>query len=779
MKNVLKLIKQFIEDIKKLLKSKDEEQLRLKSSFHTISFVWIFIIILSLSFNLWHESIKTRELVENTARSDFEKDKAFRLWGSSHGGVYVPATKRTPPNSNLAHIPYRDIEKPDGTKLTLMNPAYMVRQIMQDYSGLYDSQGRITSLKYIYEGNKPDEWETRALKSFEKGNKELLEYTQMDNKPFLRLMRPMYVKENCLKCHASQDYKLGDVRGGVGIRLPLQLFYDESQYHSYLIFLGHLLLWFIIYIGILLSMLRESKHIHKNSKIQSNLEENKAMLNEAQRIANIGSWKIDLVSKKLILSDEVYNMIEIDTNKYKLTHKVFFHAIHPDDRNKVSQGYFDSLNQKTPFNMIHRLLMKDGRIKYVKESCETTFDSQGKPLVSIGSIQDITASYLLQNELKVNRELFKNMFEAVPNIMITTDGDEIDKANSAMLEFFSYSTIDAFKSNHKCICDFFIEGDDFIQPVMDGMSWLKYILSKPDVMHKVCMMKDAKTHKFIVSAEPLLFNDNGRSVVTFTDVTELENANLELKKQENIMISQSRNAAMGEMISMIAHQWRQPISVIAMGANNMLVDIELDSLDAETIKKGAQDIVEQTQELSKTINDFRNFFQPERNSENIRPEDIFAKAFNVIGKSLQNNEINVLYDFRNDRHITTYSRELMQVFINILKNATEALIENNIREKKIFLSSQNSEDEITIRICDNAGGIEDDVIDKIFDPYFSTKDEQTGTGLGLYMSKTIIEKHLGGSIKAYNKVDTDGPDIGTCFEISIPISLEEDNNEKT
>ncbi|MCK5111243.1 MAG: PAS domain-containing protein [Arcobacteraceae bacterium] len=265
----------------------------------------------------------------------------------------------------------------------------------------------------------------------------------------------------------------------------------------------------------------------------------------------------------------------------------------------------------------------------------------------------------------------------------------------------------------------------------------------------------------------------------FRDITELKQAYQEIHEQEEIMISQSRHAAMGEMISMIAHQWRQPLSVIAMGANNIMADIELEIVDNKTLQEEAAEILEQTQELSKTIDDFKNFFRPVKTVEEVLPEDIFNEAFKVIGKSLGNNDIEVVTQFNNGKKIQTYSRELMQVFINIIKNAKEALVDNDIKNRKIFIKMEDKLDTISIKICDNGTGISKDIIDKIYDPYFTTKDKENGTGLGLYMSKTIIEKHLQGTLKVSNKDASCFQEncTGACFEIQLPYDIKPGETE--
>ncbi len=268
-----------------------------------------------------------------------------------------------------------------------------------------------------------------------------------------------------------------------------------------------------------------------------------------------------------------------------------------------------------------------------------------------------------------------------------------------------------------------------------------------------------------------LYDTNGkaiRMVGTNTDITDLKRLEQALNDQEELMIAQSRHAAMGEMISMIAHQWRQPITIIAMSANNMLVDVELGNISEKTLRDEANSIVEQAQYLSKTIDDFRNFFRPNKEKEKVRIQDVLTEAIAIIGKSLENDKITLTIKENETGQIRTYSRELLQVFLNLLKNSKEALVEHTKEERHIDIDIDSDENTITTTICDNGGGIPEKTIEKIFDPYFSTKNEKTGTGLGLYMSKTIIEKHLHGEISVTSKGQT------TCFTITIPKNLQEE-----
>lgn len=269
---------------------------------------------------------------------------------------------------------------------------------------------------------------------------------------------------------------------------------------------------------------------------------------------------------------------------------------------------------------------------------------------------------------------------------------------------------------------------------------------------------------WILDRGQTIYDENNRPVrmVGFhTDITEKKQIEQELHDKEEMMIAQSRNAAMGEMISMIAHQWRQPLSVISMGANNIMADIELEILNEKNLKNISTEIIIQTNELSNTIDDFRSFFQPKKEKEYISVDNVINDAIKIIGTSLDHNNVELHTSLRCVKKINTYSRELLQVILNILKNAKEMFVENNIKKRDIFINIKEDLDSIEIDVKDNAGGIPMEVLPKIFDPYFTTKNEQNGTGLGLYMCKIIVEKHLNGELIASNSKD------GASFKIIL------------
>lgn len=190
--------------------------------------LWTLIISLFAGTLYWQSHSSAQELAINEARAGIRKDMAYRQWGASHGGVYVPVSERTPPNPYLSNVMNRDVVTDDGQQLTLMNPAYILSQVTQDYTAAYGVKGSITSLKPLNPANAPEPWEVDALKEIEKTREEYLAFREIDGQNFALLMQPMIVKAACLKCHAKQGYTMGDIRGGLSIAIPIEPFYMQA-----------------------------------------------------------------------------------------------------------------------------------------------------------------------------------------------------------------------------------------------------------------------------------------------------------------------------------------------------------------------------------------------------------------------------------------------------------------------------------------------------------------------------------------------------------------------
>ena len=227
-----------------------------------------------------------------------------------------------------------------------------------------------------------------------------------------------------------------------------------------------------------------------------------------------------------------------------------------------------------------------------------------------------------------------------------------------------------------------------------------------------------------------------------------QNYKFEINNQEHILSQQSKMAAMGEMLKNIAHQWRQPLSVITTVATGMKLQKEFNTLDDETFEKSIQNITNSALYLSETIDDFRNFFKTDKYKTTFNIKNTFEKLFKLTSAQFKNLEITFVNEI-NDYELYNYENELIQALINILNNAKDAL-ENINTPKVIFISTKKKEDKVIIKITDNAGGIDEKIIDKVCEPYFTTKHQAKGTGIGLFMTEEIIVKHLEGNFSIKN-----------------------------
>jgi len=210
-----------------------------------VAFIWTVIFAVSLRWNLDRDHQDTLSLAKKEGEATINKDLSFRYWATKHGGVYVPMTVETPANPYLSNIPDRDLSLPSGKRLTLMNPAYIMRQAMKQYEELYGTKGHLTSLKLLNPINKPDAWERKQLESFEQGVKESVEFTEISGKPYLRVMKPTVALKGCLKCHGSQGYKEGDIRGGIAVSVQMMPYLKMEKETSRVLFFSHLVTWLI------------------------------------------------------------------------------------------------------------------------------------------------------------------------------------------------------------------------------------------------------------------------------------------------------------------------------------------------------------------------------------------------------------------------------------------------------------------------------------------------------------------------------------------------------
>lgn len=257
------------------------------------------------------------------------------------------------------------------------------------------------------------------------------------------------------------------------------------------------------------------------------------------------------------------------------------------------------------------------------------------------------------------------------------------------------------------------------------------------------LTKDNKIKTVLGKGHEIEFEGRKLRISAFLDISNLKN-------QERIILQQSKLASIGEMLTNIAHHWRQPLSTISTLSSGMKLENDLNVLSKEKLDDGLSKISNTTQFLSNTINNFSNYFEPKKELENFDLTDLLDNSLNFFAPIFEKHKIETLISYESKSILNGYPHELTQVIVNIFNNSKDAFILNNIEKRHLIVSTYNEGDKYILSIKDSAGGIKKDLLEKIFDPYFSTKHKYKGTGLGLYMCHEIIVKHMNGIIYAKN-----------------------------
>jgi len=359
----------------------------------------------------------------------------------------------------------------------------------------------------------------------------------------------------------------------------------------------------------------------------------------------------------------------------------------------------------------------------------------------------------IENNLKISKELLDSSIGA----MFIFDNDICTKCNNEAVDLLGYKSKKAILNHH--IFDIF----------PDVTEQHKKYLTDDSVEHyfeDTIKSKNSNVYDVQIKEKNISIDNKVVKIVSVIDVTAV-------KRDEKIVSQQTKMASMGEMIGNIAHQWRQPLNAISVAAGGIKLNYEFEMEDREETIAELDNIIENTKFLSSTIESFQNFLKVNKVTTKFNIESTCKKTIAVINANLKLNDIIIIEDYHSTALVDGVENELMQVFLNIINNAADILKTSPISEMKKYIKISIKEDKDTIFISfqDTGNGIPKNIINKIFEPYFTTKHQSQGTGLGLYMTHQIIEK-MGGNIKVENKYFEfeNNRYYGANFLISFPIS---------
>jgi two-component system, chemotaxis family, sensor kinase Cph1 len=362
--------------------------------------LWTILIAASLSWSIFRLKKETLALASIQADITLAEDKLYRRWNAMHGGVYVPITKETQPNPYLSDVADRDITTLTGKHLTLINPAYMTRQVHDLMGGYHNDRGHITSLHPIRSENAPDAWEAGALRTFEEGKRKVSSISHIKGEEFFRSMTPLTTEKQCLKCHAKQGYHEGDIRGGISVSIPMEPFRAIENRHIFTFSGVHILLWAAGLVGIGLS--RQRIRWSEKDRMQA-VEDLRKEKDNAQKY-------LDIAAVMLVVIDSKQNITLINKKgceilgygEEEIVGKHWFDNFVPDYESRRVKEVFIQLisGQKEPMEYFEsRVLTKSGTVRLIAWHNTVLRDEEGTIVGTLSSGEDITERKQAEEEM--------------------------------------------------------------------------------------------------------------------------------------------------------------------------------------------------------------------------------------------------------------------------------------------------------------------------------------------------------------------------------------------
>jgi PAS domain S-box-containing protein len=486
--------------------------------------------------------------------------------------------------------------------------------------------------------------------------------------------------------------------------------------------------------------------------------------------SNDGLWDIDLETNEIYFSKQWLNMFGYERSEIKNLNG-WLNLIHPEDKNAVEkklQKHFKG--DSSHFICEYRIRDKKNRYKWILVRGKVFEDENSSKRRMLMMSMDIQERKRLVKELQYVDLLVEYgrivIFKWKNDLNLTLD------YVSKSINSYGYS-VEEFETQKIKYFDFVYKDD-----IPELLNQIKIaIKNKEKSFTHIYRVKDKNSSlRWVFNRTIFLKDDFGNITHLYgyiNDITQMKINEQELKnkiKQEvskniekdRLIIHQSKLAAMGEMLGSIAHQWRQPLNNINL--LTYLIRDNFDNFTKEDIKSTTADITRQINYMSQTIDDFRNFYQPDKDKVKFDIKEAFESSAIIASTQFEKNDISI--DIQGDDvEIVSFKNEFQQVILNIFNNAIDAAILKKSKEdfKPLIEVKIKKENKIVITLSNNCGKATNEVLDRMFEPYFTTKFENQGTGIGLYMAKTIIEKNMNGSIDAQNYGD------GVIFTINLPL----------
>ena len=737
------------------------------------SILWTTLVI-GLFLLSHNEHYDNAILMAKSATIDsFQKDLVYRKWAALHGGVYVPTSDHAHPNPYLANIPDRDVETTSGKKLTLINPAYMTRQVHELGMKEYGLIGHITSLNPLRPENAPDEWERKALLDFQNGSKDVWSVEQMGDRKYFRYMSPMLVESSCIKCHGHQGYKEGDLRGGISVSVPWDSFEAPLKTHLKHVIAIYGLIWLVGILGIFASQRLISGNISKQEITLDALCKSEDMLNTVLQATPLG---IGLVKDRIIswTNDSLKEMTGYLTEElYGRSTRILYET--DEEFQRVGAVIYPEISAKGQTEIETRFIRKDNTVIDVLLSL-AAYDQADLSVGVVFTVMDVSernkaAEQLQENAFRLERAELTAKFG---NWELDLNTKKIKGSKGALTIYgVDKKEFELERAQQIPLPEF--------RPILD-QALIDVIQSqKPyDLEFKAMRQSD----KMIIDVHSIAdFNPNTNVVWgVIQDITEKKQAQEELITMEKRLLHAQKLESLGVLSGGIAHDFNNLLTVI-------IGNLQLAMCDCDRISPAGRSLTKALEAANRSASlacqmlaySGKGAFDVKDVNLSAIVADNAQMLRSAIAKTV-NMEIELddnMADVRCD------AGQMQQLIMNLIINASEALegksgtvklctgviyCDEALLAQSLLIEKPVPQDMAYIRVTDDGCGMSAETINRIFDPFFTSKF--TGRGLGMSVVHGIVKGH-GGAITVQSKLGK-----GTTIAVYFPVSHETGNGRQ-
>ena len=708
------------------------------------------------------------DLARTEARASYDKDLVYRRWAAGHGGVYVPVTADTPPNPYLAHIPERDITTSSGRALTLVNPAYMTRQVHALGASQYGLRGHITSLRPIRAANAPDEWEAGALRRIETGPRDhapIADIQEIAGERHLRVMYPMVTEPSCLKCHAAQGYRVGDIRGGIGVVVPLAPFDAATAVALRSSAVSFSLVWLVGLLGLFVGRSVVNRQFRSVAYTRAELVASERKFRTLFEKSSDGIAIADAGTGEIVAANQALASLvgrapdELVGQPQSILHR----GVLPDGAS-LTETFEAHRAERDGATLETHVVTKDGQQRDVSIKA-TRFVVDGRSLLQ-GIFRDVTEEKRAARKLLNFESRLRAIYEAADEVAFVV----FDRSPEGRILEFSPGAAKMFGHRRE---------DALGQPIS--------LLEPPDgASTDESAVEPMRAGEAGPSGEMQLVRASGETFQALVNVHSIFDADGSLygslgvaidlthvKRLEAQLHRSAKLEAIGTLAGGIAHDFNN-----MLGAILGFTELELikPAPDAET-RENLSEVLRAARRAKRLVAQILTFsHQGEQAREPIAIEQPVGEALRLLRQTIPSN-VRVHADVRRDAGVVVAdATQIHQVVVNLCTNGAHAMREAGgtltVGLRRIALDRRAAAeipdlaagDYACLTVRDSGPGIPADVLPRIFDPFFTTKEPGEGTGLGLSVVHGIVAAH-GGAITVTSR----GGD-GTEFSVYFPIA---------